>query len=194
MPEPSPDFRHLRADELIELYAYHREQHDADRMRAVWEALAVKTYDRIRQLVKGFHFPGGERLPADRVDDAIQEAYLLVQGKVGKFRGSTPGEFGAILAQWVWNACMDYGRRELRHDEHIGGSIDELAFDEESGDRFRYADALEAEARRRDEYRLGKEETEAELARDRDLLVWAISQVENDDYRVVLETTYLEHL
>src|SRR4051794_30970693 len=167
MPEPSPDFRHLRADELIELYAYHREQHDADRMRAVWEALAVKTYDRIRQLVKGFHFPGGERLPEHRVDDAVQEAYLLVQSKAAKFRGGSPGEYGAILAQWVWNACMDYGRRELQHDKHIGGSIDAPAFDED-GDRFRYADALEAEARRRETDRLDKEETEVELARDRD--------------------------
>ena len=191
---PTPDFRHLRVDELIQLYAHHRERRDGDRMREVWEALAVKTLDRVRQLVNAFYFPGGERLPADRRDDAVQEAYLLIQSKVDKFRGSSEGEFFAILAQWVWNACMDFGRRELRHDRHIGGSLDELAFDEEGGDRFRYADALEAEARRRDNERLDTDETELELARDRELLAWAISQVENDDHRVVLEMTYLQKL
>jgi RNA polymerase sigma factor (sigma-70 family) len=190
----SPELPHLRVDELIELYAHHRERRDLERMRAVWEALVVTTVDRIRQLVKVFHFPGGERLPADRVDDAIQEAYLLVLSKVEKFRGSSEGEFRAILAKWVWNACMDYGRGELRHDQRVAGSLDELVSDEEGGDRYRYANALEAEARRREADRLEKEHTETELAGERDLLAWGIAQVENDDHRAVLEMTYLEGL
>jgi len=188
---PSPEFQRLRVDELIELYAHHRERRDLERMRAVWEALAVQTVDRIRQLVKAFHFPGGERLPADRVDDAIQEAHVLVLSKVEKFRGRSEGEFRAILGQWVWNACMDYGRRELRHDERIAGSLDETVSDEEGGDRYRYADALEAEARRREEERLDKEDAEAGLAGERDLLAWGIAQVENHDHRAVVEMTYL---
>jgi RNA polymerase sigma factor (sigma-70 family) len=191
---PTPELHHLRVDELVERYAHHRERRDLERMRVVWEALAVQTLDRIRQLVKAFHFPSGERLPADRVDDAVQEAYLLVQGKVEKFRGGSEGEFRAILAHWVWNACMDYGRRELRHDERAGGSLDEPVSDEEGGNRYRYADALEAEARRREEDRLDKEQTEAELAGGRDLLAWGIAEVENDDHRAVLEMSYVEGL
>jgi RNA polymerase sigma factor (sigma-70 family) len=144
--------------------------------------------------VKAFHFPDThEGFPPHRVDDAIQEAYLLVQAKAGKLRGSTEGEFYAALSQWVWNACMDYGRRELRHDRHAGGSLDELAFDE-SGDRSRFEGELEAEAGRRETERGDKEEAERSLARERALFEWAIAQIENDGYRRVLELTFIEKL
>jgi RNA polymerase sigma factor (sigma-70 family) len=191
---PEPDHRHLRPDQLLRLYAEHRDRGETDRMRAAWEALCVKTHDRVRGLVMAFTFPGThEGFPAHRVDDAVQEAYLLVHGKAGKLRGTSEGEFYTALAQWVWNACMDYGRRELRHDSHIGGSFDEPGFEGE-GDRSRFDDVLEAEASRRDVQRRDKEASEARLQRDHELVGWAISEVKNDGYRSVLELTYGEKL
>jgi len=187
---PNPDPRHQRVDQLVRRFVAARERSDRAEMVLVWEALCVKTLDRVRGLVKGFHFPGGyERLPAHRMDDAVQEAYLRVQAQAAKFRGTTEAELNAALYQWVWNACMDYGRRELRHDERAGGSFDQPAFDDEGG-RSRYEHLLEHEARRRELERGDKEQAEADLRADRDLVAWAISQVDNDNYRAVLELTF----
>ena len=195
--EPSPiggDYRHLREDELLRLFAHHREQGDDQRRRAVWEALVVKTFDRVVAAVKVFRFPGGKPLPLHQRDDATQEAYLRAQAMAGSFRGTTEAEYRVALAKCVWYACMDFGRRELRHDEQVAGSIDAPAFADEHGDRGRYDDAIESEARRRQEESLDRLAAEAALARERDLVAWAISQVENDGQRAVLEMTYLEGL
>jgi RNA polymerase sigma factor (sigma-70 family) len=197
MPRPDPrepDPRHLPPPRLVRLYADARDRGEAERMAVVWKALCVKTIDRVRGLVQGFHFPNtNEGFPPDRVDDAVQEAFLLVQGKVGKLRGSTEGEYYAALAQWVWNACMDYGRRELRHDVGIGGSLDEPGFEGET-DRSRFDAELDAEAAHREDERLDTEETEAGLAHGMELVAWAIPQIENENYRVVLEMTFFERL
>jgi RNA polymerase sigma factor (sigma-70 family) len=196
MPAPplEPDPRHLRPDQLVRRYAHHRDRGDGARMTAAWEALCVKTYDRIRGIVQAFHFPGTHAgFPPERLDDAVQEAYLLVQGKAGKLRGDTPGEFYAALAYWVRNACMDYGRRELRHDRRIGGSFDEPGFKGET-DRSRFDDLLEAEARRRDDDRLDKEEIEGEVAADLAVVAWGIAQIDNETYRTVLHMTYIQKL
>lgn len=139
-----------------------------------------------------FRFPGGERLPVDRLDDAASEAYIRVDSMGPNFRGSAIGQFRAALRQTVHNACMDYGRRELRHDKHVAGSLDERYEDGEEAGLYdaamarywREREALEAEA-----------DAEEEFARESyDVLAWGIGQIENENYRAVLEPTYLEGL
>ena len=186
------EFRHLPVHELIRRFAQARRAGDRN-AEPLWEALVVKTFDRVKQSVKGFRFPNGQALRPDQRDDAIQDAYLRVRAMASTFDGASEGEYFAALHTCVWFACMDFGRDELRHEKGIGGSLDEPAFEAE-GDRGRYDDALEADARRRDREALEKLEDEARRRRDHDLVAWGISQVGNDNYRKVLELTFLEKL
>jgi hypothetical protein len=87
---------------------------------------------------------------------------------------------------------MDFGRTELRHERKSGGSLDEPAFEE--GDRGRFDEALEDDARRRDAEIRHKIEGELRAQRAHDLLRWGVSQIGNDSYREILELTVLEKL
>lgn len=188
----SREFAHLPVHELIKQFARHRDAAD-DRMHAVWEALVVKTFDRVHQSVKSFTFPGGQRLSDDQRKDAAQEAYVRVRDMASTFQGSSEGEYVAALAKCVWFACMDYGRSELRYERGIGGSLDEPAFDDE-GDRGRFDETLERDAWRRGAELLDKLQQEARAHRDRGLVAWAIAQVENEKHRTVLELTLIHKL
>lgn len=191
-PPVSREFAHLPVHELIKQFARFRDTGD-ERMHAVWEALVVKTFDRVHQSVKSFTFPGGQRLSEDQRKDAAQEAYVRVQDMAATFQGTSEGEYRAALAKCVWFACMDFGRSELRHEKGIGGSLDEPAFDD-AGDRGRFDEALERDASRRGAELLDKLEQEARAQRARGLVAWAIAQVENEKHRTVLELTLIHKL
>ena len=108
------------------------------------------------------------------------------------FRKREAGQFYAALVTCVQNACKDYGRKELRHQRRAKGSLDAtyepdgeagpfdaalIAYDEHL--REQTADAIDEERSR----------LEAET-----LVAWAISEVANDNYREVLELTYLHKI
>ena len=182
----------LRDDELIRRFCEHRDRGDLERARELWEHLAIANFDRVQQLVKAFRFPGGQPLPVEDVPDAIQEAFLRVISMGASFRESALGQFRAALRQCITNACMDFGRKELRHARHAAGSLDEMY---EPGVEAGPYDAAIAR------HSLERESLEAEAADDEqrsvdahDLLAWAIARVENDSHREVLELTYLEGL
>jgi RNA polymerase sigma factor (sigma-70 family) len=182
----------LREDELIRRFCEHRDRGDLERARELWEQLAIANFDRVQQLVKAFRFPGGQQLPVNDVQDAIQEAFLRVISMGANFRESALGQFRAALRQCITNSCMDFGRKELRHERHAAGSLDETY---EPGDEAGRYDAAIAR------HSLERESLEAEAANDEqrsadahDLLAWAITRVENDSHREVLEMTYLEGL
>src|SRR3954463_14343262 len=108
------------------------------------------------------------------------------------FRKPEVGRFYAALAKCVHNACMDYGRKDLRHAKHSAGSIDKT-FDPD-GDAGPYDAALaayDADLRAR-----SVDAVEDELQKhDADQVVaWGISQITNDKHREVLEMTYVKKL
>jgi RNA polymerase sigma factor (sigma-70 family) len=186
----APPARHLRDDELLALYCRHRDGGDTARALEFWQDLALRNFDRVQQLVKAFTFPGGARIHADRVPDATQEAFVRVLAMGKTFRESALGQFRVALLTCVRNSCLDYGRKELRHDRHAAGSLDQR--DEDEADPYaaaiarhsREREALEAEA-------LADEESRSEA---RELVAWGIAQVENDGHRAVLELTLLHRL
>ena len=188
---PTPDDRHLPIHALIRRFAALRAKED-DGMHDVWEVLVLRTFDRVQGLVRTFRFPNGERMPVDQRDDAVQDAYLRLKDMASTFDGASEGEYYAAQSKCVWYACMDAGRAELRHAKRSAGSSDEPAY--EDGDRGRFDEALEADARRRDEDALEKLAEEARLQHAEELLAWGVSQIENANYREVLELTHFEKL
>jgi RNA polymerase sigma factor (sigma-70 family) len=188
----APPARHLRDDELFLLYCRNRDGGDTARALELWQDLAVRNFDRVQQLVKAFTFPGGGRIHADRVADATQESFVRVMAMGKTFRESALGQFRLALVQCVRHACMDYGRKELRHDRRAGGSLDErYAGDDEAGP---FDAAIARFSRERAE--LEAEALADEAAREdaHELAHWGIAQIENANHREVLELTLIEGL
>ncbi|MGI8674243.1 MAG: RNA polymerase sigma factor [Thermoleophilaceae bacterium] len=152
----------------------------------------VRNFDRVKQLVTVFRFPGGARLPTDDLLDATNEAFIRANAMGPGFRGAAIGQFRAALSRCVHHSCMDYGRRELRHDRHTAGSLDERyegaeeagPYDAVIGRHSLEREALAAESEADEDFR----------RESHDLVAWGIAQMENDNYRAVLEPTYLEGL
>jgi RNA polymerase sigma factor (sigma-70 family) len=180
-------------DLLLWRYADARDSGESELAAELWEQLAINNFDRVQQIVKAFRFsPGGPALPEHEWGSAASEAYLRVVAMGASFREREAGRFYAALVTCVQNACRDFGRRELRHERRVAGSVDATfepggeagpfdaalaAYDAEL--RERAGDALEAER--------GRQEAER-------LVAWAIAQVANDNYREVLELTWVEKL
>ena len=159
----------------------------------VWGRLAVNNFDRVKNTVKGFRFsPGGPGIPQDEHGSAASEAFLRVMAMSAGFRKRETGRFYAALATCVENACRDFGRKELRHQKRSAGSVDQrFEADGETGPFDAALAAYDADLRRQTE-----EALEAEAARQdaESLVAWGIAQITNDNYREVLELTYLKKL
>jgi len=192
-PVPNPiECRHLGEDELLRLYCHHRDRGEDERAAEMWRQLAIRSYDRVMALARAFRFPAGGRLDPEDADDAAQEAFLRVVEMGASFAGSALGQFRAALRQCVQHACLDHGRRELRHERRRAGSLDERYDSAADAGPFDAAIArhsleqaqLAAEAEVDDERRRARIE----------LVAWAIAQVRNDNYRAVLELTFVERL
>jgi RNA polymerase sigma factor (sigma-70 family) len=183
-----------RPDQLVlREYADARARGDDEQAARLWEEIAVNNFDRVRQLVKTFRFSaGGTGLPEHEWGSAATEAYLRVVAMGAAFREREPEQLYAALATCVRNSCLDYGRRELRHQSRAAGSIDHTY--EPGGEAGPYDAALaahEAALRTRT-----TEAIEAEAGRRHaaHLVAWGIEQVANARHRQVLELTWLEQL
>jgi RNA polymerase sigma factor (sigma-70 family) len=177
---------------LLRRYARAREEGRDDEAAGAWEHLAVKSFDRIKALCQAFRFPGGGRLPADEVGSAATEAYLRVVAMGRRFREHELGQYQAAVYSVVHNTCLDYGRKELRHERRRAGSLDQTW--EPGGEGGPYDAALaayDAERRAHADEALHDEASRQDAAR---LVRWGIAQVRNDKHREVLELTYLERL
>jgi RNA polymerase sigma factor (sigma-70 family) len=184
--------RQLREEELLRLFCHHRDRGDHPRAIELWQELALRNLDRIKQLVAAFRFPGGAPLPPPIQDDAAQEAYLRAVSMGANFRESALGQFRAALRRCVHNSCMDYGRKELRHDKRTAGSLDKTYDDD--GEASPYDGAIARHSLEQEALRAEDEADEDRLRESQELVGWAVAQVENDSYRAVLEMTYFEQL
>jgi RNA polymerase sigma factor (sigma-70 family) len=178
---------------LLRRYADAHEAGDRELAAELWKQLAVRNFDRVKQIVKAFRFtPGGKGLPEHEWGSAATEAYLRVVAMGAGFRGRELGRFRAALVTCVQNACRDYGRRELRHESRAAGSVDErFDADGEAGPYDGALAAHEAELRRSAAEALESERSARESER---LVAWAIARVANAGYREVLELTWIEKL
>jgi RNA polymerase sigma factor (sigma-70 family) len=181
----------LREDELLRLFCHLRDRGDAARAAQMWEQLAIRSYDRVAMLVRSFQFAGGSRLAPDDRDDATQEAFLRLIAMGHSFRETAVGRFRAALRQCVNNSCLDFGRKELRHDRKRAGSLDERLDDSWASP---YDDAIARFSIEQAAIAAEQEDDELRVARSAELVAWAIGQIANENYRTVLELTYLEQL
>jgi RNA polymerase sigma factor (sigma-70 family) len=175
---------------LLRRYTAAREQGNDQEAARIWERLAVNSFDRIQQICKAFRYAGGTGIAPDEVGSAATEAYLRVIAMGRGFREREIGQFRAAVWTTVHNSCLDYGRKELRHQRRAGRSLD--ARYDDGGEAGPYDAAL---ARYDAERRAEAQEAEAEEEHRRwaeDLARWGIAQVRNDNYRAVLELTYIE--
>ena len=177
---------------LLRRYHAARQEGRDDEAARVWERLAENNFDRIKQICSAFRYTGGTGLPATETGSASTEDYLRVVAMGRSFREREVGQFRAAVYRTVHNACLDYGRKELRHQRRAGGSLDERY--EPDGDAGPYDAALARyEAEHRTDVREALED-EARRRRAEGLARWGIAQVRNDNYRTVLELTHLEKL
>jgi len=93
------------------------------------------------------------------LDDLCQEVFQLAYRKMSGFRGDAP--FEHWLATLTVSVCYDYLRKERRHREN-------LAFNVETADR---ADATT--------------ESSASARRAKELLDWAMRQLEAEDHLII---------
>ena len=125
---------------LLRRYHAARQEGRDDEAARVWERLAENNFDRIKQICSAFRYTGGTGLPATETGSAATEAYLRVVAMGRSFREREVGQFRAAVYRTVHNACLDYGRKELRHQRRAGGSLDERY--EPDGDAGPYDAAL----------------------------------------------------
>ncbi len=178
---------------LLSRFVAAQERGDRTEAAELWKRLAVNNFDRVKQIVKAFAFSPGKRLPADEQGSAASEAYLRVISMGANFRKHEPGRYYAALYTCVNNACMDYGRKELRHQKRQGGSLDER-FESgggESGPFDGVLAAYDADQRQQTDDALDAEHGRQQAA---GLVAWGLSRLQNDDHREVLELTYLQQL
>ncbi len=177
---------------LLRRYVVARDRGRDAEAAQTWERLTENNFDRIKILCRGFRFPGGTGLPPDEAGSAASEAYLRVIAMGANFRERELGQFRAAVVRVVHNTCMDFGRKELRHRKHAAGSLDSTW--EPGGEGGPYDAALaayDAELRARADDALREEQSRQEAE---SLVRWAIGRVGNDNYRAVLELTYVDKL
>ena len=177
---------------LLRRYVVARDRGRDAEAAQIWERLTENNFDRITLLCKGFRFPGGTGLPRDEAGSAASEAYLRVLAMGAGFRERELGQFRAAVVRTVHNSCMDFGRKELRHQRHAAGSLDSTWDPDGEGGPYDAAlAAYDADLRTRADEALADEARRQEAE---GLVRWAVDRVRNDNYRAVLELTYVEKL
>ena len=177
------------------LRRYHAAMSRGDTVGAMeaWDRLFVNNYDRITQTIKLFRFsPGGKGIPEPEWGAAASAAYLRVRAMGAKFRKQEIEAYYAAIVHTTQNSCMDFGRREFRHTKRSAGSLDQrFDADSETGPYDAALAGWEAARREKAGEKIG-DEIHKQWAEE--FVAWGISQIKNDNYREVLELTYIEKL
>ncbi len=192
MPDPYPaDLRDLTATDLVaRVAAGLREAGPEQRAdaAAAWRLLIARDIDRVRGIVATFRFPDRPQVRIEPQDqpDAVQYAYERLLRMLPNFSGATESEYIGALVQCVRYACMDYCRRQMKHEIGLAGSLDEtLAGDEgEPLGRFDIAIGRTGAQRHEDDVR-GRE--------DLDAFKVAMEGLPNENMRRVIALTIEGH-
>lgn len=177
------------------LQRYHAAMARGDRAAAdaAWDQLAVNNFDRIKQTVKLFRFSAASKgLPEHEWGSAASEAYLRVRAMGANFRKQELEAYYAALVHTVQHSCRDFGRKEFRHTKRTAGSLDQR-FDPDS-ETGPYDAALASWEAARREKSADAIADELHKLWAENFIAWGISQIKNDNYREVLEMTYIQKL
>ena len=148
--------------------------------------------DRIRMLVATFRFAGQGNVQVERhnVEDVVNDCYLRMLGMLAGFKGAVLPQYEAAMATCTDFECRDHCRREMRIDQHRGGSLDEKVETDDGGERGKFDSAVGDKERARIAEE-GALEQEMERWAERRAEVRAkIERIENDNKREVLLMTW----
>ncbi len=107
--------------------------------------------DRIRVLVATFRFAGqgNVQVARDKVEDVVQDCYLRMLGMLAGFKGAVLPQYEAAMATCTDFECRDHCRREMRLDQHSGGSLDEQVQTDDGGTRGKFESVVGKQERAR---------------------------------------------
>jgi len=147
-----------------------------------WHVLVARDYERVRGLVAAFRFPGHPevRIDTDEIDSATHEALeRCLRALLTSFRGRSVGELRAAMRTATHFACQDFCRAQMRREQGIGGSIDDVRTAEEGQDIGRFDRELGDLAE-------GRHRAKTEAGEDLDEVAAAIAALPNENMREVL--------
>jgi DNA-directed RNA polymerase specialized sigma24 family protein len=178
---------------LLRRYHAAMARGDLPSAAAAWDQLGVNNFDRIKQTVKAFRFSaGGRGIPDFDQGSAVGAAYLRVRAMGAHFRKQEIEAYYAALIQTVQNSCKDFGRKDFRHTKRTAGSLDERFDPESETGPFDHALVAWETERRRQSTEAVVDELHKQWAEN--FVAWGINQIKNENYREVLELTYIDKL
>lgn len=146
-------------------------------MRRAWSDLLTTEWGWVRERIKRYEnvvLPKG-RIPLEDHDDVAHDAFLRLHTWL-KLEGSSIGEARSIIAQNLKWQIGDYVDRHVREDKRRAGSLDEPGPDDDGPGAF--AVRAEKEAG-------GRVPSELRAAEERERLLRALLQVDENKRRVV---------
>ena len=148
--------------------------------------------DRIRILVSTFRFAGQGNVKVARhnVDDVVNDCYFRMVGMLPGFEGSVLPQYEAAMATCADFECRDHCRREMRLEQHGGGSLDETVETDEGGQRSKFDQVIAEQERERMEEEEALAEALERWEERRAEVRAAIERIKNDRKREVLLMTW----
>lgn len=165
---------------LAMVVAARSDPHRHEQARRAWRRLVATEHERVRTLVGLFRFPGHPdvRVPGDHIDDVSQEVFARLLVMLDGFHGASIPQLSAAVNTATRFTCMDWCRRQLRHDLRTGGSVDDDQVDTA------VADQLQRQATADQNARVNAREQLAIIAH-------ALDQLPSDAHREVIRLTAL---
>ncbi len=148
--------------------------------------------DRIRILVSTFRFAGqgNVRVARDKVEDVVQDCYLRMLGMLAGFKGAVLPQYEAAMATCVDFECRDHCRREMRLDQHSGGSLEEKVETDGGGERGKFDAVVGKQERERMQAEARLAEAMEQWVKRREEVLAAIGKIKSDNQRNVLLMTF----
>jgi RNA polymerase sigma-70 factor (ECF subfamily) len=117
------DVKTMSEDELAREVVAARRRKDGARHDEAARELAARSYDYVVTRIGRFRLPEYPtvRIPTDDVLDVAQDAWLRTVQMLSKL--DDPAAFRGALKRTIFNTCLDWCRRDLRHDKRRGGSL-----------------------------------------------------------------------
>lgn len=191
---PEKRFDSLTRDELLRIVVRCRASDDPkkqSRAEKAWAMLVAFDRDRIEVLVSTFRFAGqgNVRVARHNVDDVVNDCYLRMVGMLAGFEGTVLPKYEAAMATLVDYECRDHCRREMRLDQHSGGSLEETV-DTGDGEIGKFESVIAQQERERREEEAALADAMEQLEERRAEARAAIEQIKSDHKREVLLMTW----
>lgn len=171
---PDPSSVGKPSEHLFRQYVAARDRGDLGEAHRCWGELITLEFDRLKSFVA--LWGAGHKLSATEKEDAVSAASVRAWDKLPHvFKGRHFGEFVNALKTVVHYACTDVQRAAAKHGKH-SAFIDDTDEDGYGSWDDELAETLH------DQWLQGEARGDAA-----DFVEWALPQIENDRFRLVLQ-------